>query len=115
MVIILCLILEKEFEKKISKLFKGKTYPANNNTWSKEHLSPIISVKLVNNVKEAVAHINKYGTMHTDAIVTKHKNIAKWAWPVWMYVSITGVLVYLILYKIFHIKLNFTTKIILMI
>jgi len=31
----------------------------------------------------------------------KHKNIAKWAWPVWMYVSITGVLVYLILYKIF--------------
>ena len=64
-------------DKKISKLFKGKTYPANNNTWSKEHLSPIISVKLVNNVKEAVAHINKYGTMHTDAIVTKNKNTAK--------------------------------------
>jgi len=64
-------------DKKISKLFKGKTYPANNNTWSKEHLSPIISVKLVNDVKEAVAHINKYGTMHTDAIVTKNKNTAK--------------------------------------
>ncbi len=64
-------------DRKISKLFKGKTYPANNNTWSKEHLSPIISVKLVNDVKEAVAHINKYGTMHTDAIVTKNKNTAK--------------------------------------
>jgi len=45
-------------DKKISKLFKGKTYPANNNTWSKEHLSPIISVILVNDVEEAVAHIN---------------------------------------------------------
>ena len=43
-------------DKKIRKLFKGKTYPANNNTWSKEHLSPIISVKLVNDVEEAVAH-----------------------------------------------------------
>jgi gamma-glutamyl phosphate reductase len=64
-------------DRKISKLFKGKTYPTNNNTWSKEHLSPIISVKLVNDVKEAVAHINKYGTMHTDAIVTKNKNTAK--------------------------------------
>ena len=28
-------------------------------------------------VKEAVAHVNKYGTMHTDAIVTKNKNTAK--------------------------------------
>ena len=56
---------------------RDRTYPANNNTWSKEHLSPIISVKLVNDVEEAVAHINKYGTMHTDAIVTKNKNTAK--------------------------------------
>ena len=31
----------------------------------------------------------------------KHKIITKWAWPMWMYVSVTGVLVYLILYKIF--------------
>ena len=65
-------------DRKIKKLFKGKSYPTNNNTWSKEHLSSIISVKLVNNVKEAVAHINKYGTMHTDAIITKNKNTAKY-------------------------------------
>ena len=31
----------------------------------------------MNDVKEAVTHINKYGTMHTDAIVTKNKNTAK--------------------------------------
>lgn len=30
-----------------------------------------------------------------------HKIIARWTWPVWMYVSITGVLIYFLLYKIF--------------
>jgi putative membrane protein len=30
-----------------------------------------------------------------------HKRIARWTWPLWMYVSITGVVVYLILYKIY--------------
>ncbi|HJN82623.1 MAG: DUF420 domain-containing protein [Verrucomicrobiota bacterium] len=31
----------------------------------------------------------------------QHKKIARWAWPLWMYVSITGVLIYLLLYQIF--------------
>jgi putative membrane protein len=31
----------------------------------------------------------------------KHKRIARWAWPIWMYVSVTGVLIYLLLYQIF--------------
>ena len=30
-----------------------------------------------------------------------HKKIARWTWPLWMYVSVTGVLVYLILYRIY--------------
>lgn len=30
-----------------------------------------------------------------------HKSIARWTWPLWMYVSVTGVVVYLILYQIF--------------
>ena len=33
-----------------------------------------------------------------------HKKIARWTWPLWMYVSITGVLVYLMLYKWFPAK-----------
>ena len=33
-----------------------------------------------------------------------HKKMVKWAWPMWLYVSITGVLVYLILYQIFPQK-----------
>jgi uncharacterized membrane protein YozB (DUF420 family) len=30
-----------------------------------------------------------------------HKQIARWTWPLWMYVSVTGVLIYLLLYRIF--------------
>ena len=62
----------------IKKLYKGKTKTANVKVWSTEFLSAIISVKLVNNIAEAVNHINKYGTMHTDAIITKNKLSAKY-------------------------------------
>jgi len=31
----------------------------------------------------------------------RHKRISKWTWPLWMYVSITGVVIYLLLYQIF--------------
>ncbi len=31
----------------------------------------------------------------------RHKKIARWTWPLWMYVSVTGVMIYLLLYKIF--------------
>ena len=64
-------------DRKISKLFNGNSKLANNKTWSKEHLSAKISVKLVNNINDAVNHINKYGTMHTDAIITNNKTSAK--------------------------------------
>lgn len=38
--------------------------------WSEEYLAPIISIKLVDGVDEAIAHINRYSSHHTDAIVT---------------------------------------------
>ena len=38
--------------------------------WYEEYLAPIISIKVVNDVDEAIAHINKYSSHHTDAIVT---------------------------------------------
>lgn len=31
----------------------------------------------------------------------RHKRIARWAWPIWLYVSVTGVLIYFLLYQIF--------------
>ncbi|MBW0168656.1 MAG: glutamate-5-semialdehyde dehydrogenase [Hydrogenophaga sp.] len=38
--------------------------------WSEEYLAPVISVKLVDGVDEAIAHINRYSSHHTDAIIT---------------------------------------------
>ncbi|MBX3659582.1 MAG: glutamate-5-semialdehyde dehydrogenase [Ramlibacter sp.] len=38
--------------------------------WSEEYLAPIISIKVVAGVDEAIAHINRYGSHHTDAILT---------------------------------------------
>ena len=65
---------EVRVDKKINKIFKGKLKSANNKDWSTEYLDKILSVKSVANVKEAVQHILKYGTMHTDSIITKNQS-----------------------------------------
>ncbi len=65
-------------DRKIKKIYKGKSKLANAKIWSTEFLSAKISVKLVNNINEAINHVNKYGTMHTDAIITKNKVSAKY-------------------------------------
>ena len=44
--------------------------PASDADWSEEYLAPIISVKLVAGLDEAIGHVNRYGSHHTDAIVT---------------------------------------------
>jgi glutamate-5-semialdehyde dehydrogenase len=44
--------------------------------WKTEYLDSSISVKIVNGIEEAIAHINKYGTRHTDSIVTNNKKNA---------------------------------------
>ena len=43
---------------------------ATESDWSEEYLAPVISVKVVAGVDEAIAHINRYGSHHTDAILT---------------------------------------------
>ncbi len=65
-------------DNKINKIFKGKSLKAKEKSWSTEYLSEKVSVKSVKNVFDAVNHINKYGTMHTDSIITKNKNTAKY-------------------------------------
>ena len=64
-------------DNKIKKLYKGKIQKATNKDWSKEYLSSTVSVKSVKNLEEAIMHINKYGTMHTDCIITQNKKSAK--------------------------------------
>ena len=51
--------------------------PAKEKNWSTEYLAAAVSVKIVNNLKESIDHINKYGTMHTDCIITNNKKTAK--------------------------------------
>jgi glutamate-5-semialdehyde dehydrogenase len=45
--------------------------PAREEDWSTEYLGPTISVAIVDSVEEAASHINRYGSHHTDAIVTE--------------------------------------------
>ena len=45
--------------------------PASEADWRTEHLAPIIGIKIVAGLDEAIAHINEYGSHHTDAILTR--------------------------------------------
>lgn len=46
--------------------------PATEDDWQTEYLDKILSVKMVKDVDEAIAHINRYGSGHTDSIVTEN-------------------------------------------
>ena len=65
-------------DKILKSYYNGQVYPAKEKDWSTEYLASIISVKVVKNSEEAIKHINKYGTMHTDSIITKNKKTAKY-------------------------------------
>ena len=62
---------------KFKKKFKGIIQLAKEKDWSTEYLSATVSIKTVKNIDEAIIHINKYGTMHTDSIITKNSKKAK--------------------------------------
>ena len=68
---------EVRVDSKINKLFKNKLKFAKEKDWSTEYLDAKISMKSLRNVSEAVNHILKYGTMHTDSIITKSKKNAR--------------------------------------
>ena len=68
---------EVRVDDKINKLFENKLKPAKEKDWTTEYLDSIISIKTVQNVNESVKHILKYGTMHTDSIITKNIKNAK--------------------------------------
>ena len=68
---------EVRVDNKINKLFNGKLKKAKEKDWKTEYLDSIISIKTVKNVKDGVNHILKYGTMHTDSIITNNKKNAQ--------------------------------------
>ena len=51
--------------------------PATEDDWHAEYLAPILSLKIVNGIDEAIDHINKYGSGHTDGIVTQSLKMAQ--------------------------------------
>ena len=68
---------EVRVDKKINKLFKNKLTIAKEKDWRTEYLDAIISIKSVKNINEGINHILKYGTMHTDSIITNNARKAK--------------------------------------
>jgi glutamate-5-semialdehyde dehydrogenase len=50
---------------------------ATDDDWKKEFLDLIIGVKIVDGVQEAIDHVNRYGTKHTEAIITKDDKAAR--------------------------------------
>ena len=55
----------------LAKLPGAKVLAATEQDWYEEYLAPVISIKVVADVDEAIAHINKYSSHHTDAILTR--------------------------------------------
>ena len=64
-------------DKKINQLFKNKFKLAKEIDWKTEYLRAKISVKSVKGVHEAKDHVLKYGTMHTDSIITNNTKTAE--------------------------------------
>ena len=64
-------------DKTIKKFVYNKIKIATQKDWETEYLSSTISVKSVDSVTEAIEHINKYGTSHTDSIITENSKTAR--------------------------------------
>ena len=61
---------------KPSQAYHSAIKPAADNDFFTEHLAPILNIKIVDGIDQALAHIAHYGSGHTDCIVTEHKAAA---------------------------------------
>jgi len=59
-----------------SRTIDSRIVPASEEDWETEYLDAIISVKVVDGLADAIEHINRYGSHHTDAIVTEDQKAA---------------------------------------
>ena len=69
--------VDEYLHKYLSDSYSHSLKKAISKDWDTEYLAPIISVKLVKDVKEAIKHINDHGSNHTDAIITSNKKNAE--------------------------------------
>ena len=63
-----------EAKKILSQVTGANIQDASEQDWFAEYLAPIISIKVVGDVHEAIAHINHYSSHHTDAIISNNHN-----------------------------------------
>ena len=49
--------------------------PAEDDDWTEEYLAPILAIRIVDSMEQAIEHVNQYGSQHTDSIITE--NITK--------------------------------------
>jgi glutamate-5-semialdehyde dehydrogenase len=64
-------------DERVMNVLKGRSVAATEDDYGREYLDYIISVKTVDSVEEAIAHINRYNTGHSDCIVTKNTDTAE--------------------------------------
>lgn len=72
---------EKQVElrgcRETQRILGNQVVAATEEDWYTEYLGPILAVKIVSGVEEAIEHINKYGSHHTDSIITENYSIAR--------------------------------------
>lgn len=61
----------------VQKILGNAVKPASEEDWYEEYLGPILAVKIVTGIEEAIQHINKYGSHHTDVIITENFSLAR--------------------------------------
>ena len=81
---ILSVLAEKYLEKGVELRGCAKTRdlvpsakPATEEDWMTEYLAPILSIRVVTGMQQAIEHINQYGSHHTDAIMTQNYSKAR--------------------------------------
>jgi len=53
------------------------TVPASEQDWTEEYLAPVLAIRVVSGIDEAIEHINRYGSGHTDSIITEDYSCAR--------------------------------------
>lgn len=61
----------------VQKILGESVKAATEEDWYEEYLGPILAVKIVSGLEEAILHINKYGSHHTDSIITENFTTAR--------------------------------------
>jgi glutamate-5-semialdehyde dehydrogenase len=69
--------VEMRVDDESAALLQTKSSKASEADWFEEYLAPIISIKVVDGVDAAIAHINHYSSHHTDSIITSNDITAK--------------------------------------